>query len=142
VLELARLWTPADRYPEVTIERADALCLPYPDEAFDVALCSLALHHLSDEDAVTALREMERVTTAGWVVNDLLRDRVACGLIWALTRVVGADPYTRHDAPVSVMRAYTLPEYTELARRAGILQCEARAVPMYRALLVRDKTRR
>lgn len=139
VLELARRWTPSREYPEVTIAEADALRLPYRDGEFDVALCSLALHHFSDEDASRIIAEMERVTTGGWIVNDLLRSRVAYGLIWALSRAVRAHPLTCHDGPVSVMRAYTLSEYTELARRAGILDCEVRPVPMYRVVVYRQK---
>ncbi len=140
VLELARRWTPASEYPEVMIAEADALRLPYEDGAFDLALCSLALHHFSTDDASRIVSEMERVTTGGWIVNDLLRSRVAYGLIWALARAVRAHPLTCHDGPVSVMRAYTPSEYTELARRAGILDCEVRAVPMYRVLMYRQKT--
>ncbi|MGH7433903.1 MAG: methyltransferase domain-containing protein, partial [Candidatus Methylomirabilales bacterium] len=33
------------QYPEVSLEIADALALPYPAGSFDVVLCSLALHH-------------------------------------------------------------------------------------------------
>lgn len=139
VQNLARRLTPIQQYPEITIVEADALRLPFPDNAFDIALCSLALHHLSRDEAVTALREMERVTTTGFVVNDLLRDRLACALIWTLTRLVGANRLTRHDAPLSVLRAFTHAEYAAMARDAGISNFEARTAPMYRAVLVRDK---
>ena len=140
-LDLARRWTPAGEWPEITVETADATALPYPDGAFDVALCSLALHHLGPAGAVAALREMERVTTAGFVVNDLARSRTNRFLAWLVTRVAFVDPLSRHDAPVSVMRAYTLREYGELAVEAGIPNVVVRLVPMCRALIVRDRNR-
>lgn len=135
VLALARRLS--EGYPEITVEEADALALPHPDKSFDIALCSLAFHHFGPENCVRALREMERVAAHGFIVNDLRRDRIACALIWALTRLVRANRLTRHDAPLSVLRAYTLDEYAAMARKAGIPSFEVRTAPMYRALIVR-----
>lgn len=126
-------------YPEIAVEAADALALPYADDAFDIALCSLAFHHFGPENCVRVLRAMERIASGGFIVNDLRRDPVACALIWALTRIVGANRLTRHDAPLSVRRAYTIAEYVALARQAGIPGFEVRAAPMYRALIVRKR---
>jgi len=139
VLALAREHTPPDLYPEIRVESADAFALPYPDGAFDLALCSLAFHHFGYDRCVFLLREMERLTTRGFLVNDLLRDWVACGLIWGLTRLVGANRLTRHDGPLSVRRAYTRVEYGQMLRDAGIpdAECAVRRVPMYRAVAVR-----
>lgn len=136
-LELARRLS--KEYPEVTVVHADALALPWNDASFDIALCSLALHHLSRPNAVKALREMERVARAGFIVNDLVRERLPYALMWTLTRVVRAHPMTRHDGPLSVLRAFTLPEYGAMAREAGIPTIDVRRVPWFRAVLVRQK---
>jgi len=45
----------------VIFEVAAAQSLPFPDAAFDVVLCSLALHHLPENARATALAEMRRV---------------------------------------------------------------------------------
>lgn len=139
VLAFARTATPRDAYPEIRIVEGDAFALPYADDAFDIALCSLAFHHFGDERCVSLLREMERVSTRGFIVNDLRRDALACGLIWAVTRLVGANRLTRHDAPLSVLRAYTLPEYRAMAQESGIPDISVRSAPIYRAVLVRKK---
>ena len=73
LLQIAQQWTPPSEYPEITIEAADAFALPYPDGAFDYATCSLAFHHFGFSQCVKVLREMDRVTTRGLVVNDLVR---------------------------------------------------------------------
>jgi ubiquinone/menaquinone biosynthesis C-methylase UbiE len=136
VLAYARRETPPDQYPEIRVVEGDAFALDYPDRAFDVAVSSLAFHHFGPERCVPLLREMARVSGAGLIVNDLLRDSLACGLIWAVTRLVGAHRLTRHDAPLSVLRAYTRAEYRQMAREAGLSHCTARIVPMYRVVLV------
>jgi ribosomal protein L11 methylase PrmA len=45
----------------VTFEVAAAQSLPFADAAFDVVLCSLAVHHLPEDARVGALAEMRRV---------------------------------------------------------------------------------
>ena len=59
VIEAARLARPAlDRVAGLSLRVADGLALPYPDGAFDVAHCSMVVHHLEPADAVALLREM------------------------------------------------------------------------------------
>lgn len=98
----------------------DGLRLPFPDRSFDVVHASLLLHHLDPAAAVALLREMGRVARHGVVVNDLLRGRLAWLGAWLLTRVATRNRYTRHDAPLSVRRAYTVSELTSLLAAAGL----------------------
>ncbi len=139
VLQFTREQTHSSEYPEICVETADAFSLPYADGAFDFALCSLAFHHFGHDNCVRVLREMERVTTRGFIVNDLLRDRVPCALIWAVTRIARMNYLTCHDAPISVMRGYTRQEYTQMTRDAGIPRCQVRLAPLFRVVIVRDK---
>jgi ubiquinone/menaquinone biosynthesis C-methylase UbiE len=103
----------------VQIERQDALDLRYPDCAFDIALCTLALHHFDAEQATEVLRNLARVGHRV-VVFDAARSPVAYAGAWLLTRLWRMDPMTRHDAPMSVARSYKKLELAELARRAGL----------------------
>ena len=140
-LAVAARQTPTIHYPEIEIVHANAFALPYSDGAFDIALCSLAFHHFGRERCITLLREMERITTHGFIVNDLLRDRMAFYLITGLTRILGANRLTQHDAPLSVLRAYTVPEYREMLRATDLPESETdvKIRPMYRAVLTRRK---
>jgi ubiquinone/menaquinone biosynthesis C-methylase UbiE len=142
VLNLAKRMTPRMRYPGIEIEEADALALPYPDGAFDIALCSQTLHHFSRPQCLQILREMDRVTTIGFVVNDLIRDRTAAFWIQVWMWLTLAHPSTRHDAPTSVLRAFTMEEYADLLHDAGFDPCTTtlRRVPLYRATLIHQKT--
>lgn len=135
VLAYARKATPSDLYPEIRIIEGDVFALPYSDHTFDITLCSLAFHHFGYDRCVFLLREMNRLSSAGFIVNDLLRDALACGLIWILTRLVGAHPLTQHDGPLSVLRAYTKAEYTAMCRDANLPHCTVHVVPMYRVVI-------
>lgn len=93
--------------------------LPYPDRAFDVAHCSLVVHHLERGEAIAFLGELGRVARRGVVVNDLDRS----WRHWLGARLVGSiagSPYTRSDAPLSVRRAYRPSEQRGLLEAAGL----------------------
>jgi ubiquinone/menaquinone biosynthesis C-methylase UbiE len=121
VLDAARELRPGlDRLAGLELRVADGRVLPFPDEAFDVAHASLVLHHLEPRDAVAFLCELARVSRAGVVVNDLSRGRLHWAAAWALGRTLFRSAYTRHDAPLSVRRAYTAEEMADLLDDANL----------------------
>lgn len=135
VLEFARASTPTEAYPEIRLVTGDAFALAFADDTFDIVLCSLATHHFGYEKTVCLMREMERVSGSGWIINDLIRDRIGCFLAWLVTRLVGANRLTKNDAPLSVLRSYTLAEYKQMCRDAGLYDCTVHVAPMYRAVV-------
>lgn len=104
----------------VTLRLADGRRLPFEDGAFDVAHASLVIHHLEPRDAVALLSEMRRVARLGIVVNDLLRSRRAYLGARLLVALTTRNRLTRHDAPLSVRRAYTEAELRALLSEAGV----------------------
>jgi ubiquinone/menaquinone biosynthesis C-methylase UbiE len=120
VLAAARAVRPGlDRVADLKIAVADGLALPYPDGSFDIAHTSLVIHHLAPGDALGLLRELLRVARSGIVVNDLDRSWPTWLGAWLLAHTVARSRYTRHDGPLSVRRAYTRDEMTDLIREAG-----------------------
>jgi ubiquinone/menaquinone biosynthesis C-methylase UbiE len=101
---------------------ADALALPYPDNAFEVAHTSLTTHHFEPDELVRCLEELRRVSRLGVIVNDLDRNRVAWLGAWVLSHLFTRSPLTRHDAAVSVKRAYRPSEIARLAAEAGLVE--------------------
>ena len=118
VLTLARRQT-ADE-PAIEMVAADARTLPFDDGTFDVAHCSLLLHHLDPRDAVRTLEELARVSTRGVVINDLRRGLLPLVATWASITAFGRSPVTRHDGLISARRAYTLDELDGLIGGAGL----------------------
>ena len=126
----------------IRLMRGDAFQLPFADGSFDYALCSLAFHHWGMEGSLNALREMERVSRRGWLVNDLRRARSAWYLIRLVTALAGVNRLTRHDAPASVLRAYSLAEYEAMPRALGLTvgqEVQLKRSLFYRVALIREK---
>jgi ubiquinone/menaquinone biosynthesis C-methylase UbiE len=109
-----------DSKPGLEIAIADATSLPYSDRSFDIAHASLLVHHLEPAAARLLMSEMARVARVGVIVNDLVRSTPSWLAAWLLAHVLSGNPLTRHDAPLSVRRAYTLAELREFAQTAGL----------------------
>jgi 2-polyprenyl-3-methyl-5-hydroxy-6-metoxy-1,4-benzoquinol methylase len=97
----------------------DAIRDPLPD-GYDVVTCSLFLHHLTDDDAVTVLRRMRDASTGLVLVNDLARSWFNYLAVWLVCRVVTRSPVVHFDGPASVRSAFTPTEALTLAQRAGL----------------------
>jgi len=129
---------------EIRLVRGDAFNLPFADRSFDYVLCSLAFHHWGFERSVDALREMERVARRGWLVNDLRRAWSAWYLIRMVAALVGVNRLTRHDAPASVLRAYSLAEYADMPRAIHLepgRDVQVAPSRFYRVAMVREMGR-
>jgi ubiquinone/menaquinone biosynthesis C-methylase UbiE len=119
----------------VDVRVGSMLALDLPDGGVDVAACSLVMHHLDPPDALRALRELRRVARVGVVVNDLVRTRVGLRGVHVLARAATRNPITRHDAVVSVRRAYTRAELVDLVREAGLRPIRVRGALGYRVAI-------
>jgi len=115
-IEIARKLS-AD-YPEISFVEANILEWQ-PAGHYDVVLCSLALHHFSDEDAVRLLRRCRELSRKFVLVSDLRRGWVASLGVYLLTALIFREPMTRYDGRLSAARAFSFAEVDDLAGRAG-----------------------
>jgi 2-polyprenyl-3-methyl-5-hydroxy-6-metoxy-1,4-benzoquinol methylase len=116
-----------------TLEMAQKLSVPYPEisfveanilewrpaEPYDVVFCTLALHHFSDDDAVRVLQRCRELSHKFVLVSDLRRSWMATISVHLLTATVFREPMTKHDARLSIARAFSFSEMNQLAQRAG-----------------------
>jgi 2-polyprenyl-3-methyl-5-hydroxy-6-metoxy-1,4-benzoquinol methylase len=115
-IEIARKLS-AD-YPEISFVEANILEWR-PAGPYDIVLCSLALHHFSDVDAMRLLRRCRELSQKFVVVSDLRRGLLATIGVYLLTALIFREPMTRHDGRVSAARAFSFAELDDLAARAG-----------------------
>ena len=115
-LEIAKKLSAA--YPEISFRETNILDWS-PAEAYDTVLCTLVLHHFSDEDAVKVLRRCRESSRDFVLVSDLRRGLLATAGVYLLTALIFREPMTRYDARLSVERAFSFSEMRTLAVRAG-----------------------
>ena len=119
--------------------QADALALPFPPDSFDLALCALAFHHFGFEASARVLTAMDRLTTRGFVVSDLRRDQLTYWGVRAALTLGRSHPFTRHDGPASVRRAWTPSEYRKMVGLSGVPGVRVHTHWYFRIALVQDK---
>jgi hypothetical protein len=105
-------------YPEISYIAGDILKWS-PIKPHDMALCTLALHHFSDEDAVKVLRRCSELASKFVLVSDLRRELFLKAGVDFLTALIFREPMTRHDARLSAARAFSFSEMRGLALEAG-----------------------
>ena len=122
-------------HPALQFVHGDGEALPYPDGAFDVVMCNLALHHFEPPAAERLLREVRRVAKVTPVVCDLRRSSLAYLAARVYTQILTRNRLTKHDGPLSVRRAYTPLEALALARGAGWRAPSVRSSAFFRMTL-------
>jgi 2-polyprenyl-3-methyl-5-hydroxy-6-metoxy-1,4-benzoquinol methylase len=106
-------------YPEIKFTEGDVLTCCEEGAPYDIVLCSLALHHFGEEDAVRLLARCRELSSKFVLVSDLQRGFVATVGVYLLTALIFRDPMTRTDGRLSAARAFSFAEFRTLAERAG-----------------------
>ena len=90
-----------DRHPGVDVRQASAEDLPFPDDAFNVALAQLVVHFMSDP--LAGLTEMRRVTRPGGVIAACVWDHAGgkgpLGAFWQTARELDPGVHDEGDLP-------------------------------------------
>lgn len=106
-------------FPEIVFREGDVRTfLPSPGDDYDYALCSLALHHFSEDDAVRILLRLREIPRYGAMAADLSRGLVCSIGAWLITQFLYREPMTVDDARASARRAFSPAEFRALICRA------------------------
>ena len=108
------------KFEEISPVQANALTLPFDDNAFDYAICSLFTHHLTDEQIPVALGEMSRVARRGIVVIDLERSVTAWLLYQLFCLAYRISRLVHQDGSLSIRKGFTCREMIEIGNGADL----------------------
>lgn len=112
-------------FPEIDFVEGDVLTFE-SETPYDIVLCSLALHHFSEADAVRLLARAAKLSRRDVLVADLRRGLLASVGVHLLTALLFREPMTQIDGRLSAARAFSFAEFNALARRAGWTNFEHR----------------
>ncbi len=114
-LELAR--RASSEYPEIRFISGDVRTFE-STESYDLVLCTQSLHHFSEEDAATVLRQCRALSHRYVLVADFERSWVTLLGAQVITSLFYPEPATRADAAISARRAFSFHELRALAEAA------------------------
>ena len=128
-------------FPEITAVRSDALRLPFADNVFDYAMCSLFTHHFKDDQVITILRELARVARRRVFVIDLHRHPIAYYFYTTVGHLFLHTRLLREDGALSILRSFKPDELWRLAQRAQLEDVTVKRAFPYRLVLAASPPR-
>ncbi|WP_420151671.1 methyltransferase domain-containing protein [Spirosoma sp.] len=92
---------PAVSYAEMNVFENDFAALDY-----DIALCTLTLHHFSDKDILQLMGLLANKARLGIVINDLHRSALAYRLFQLICFVFRLSKLSKDDGLISILRGF------------------------------------
>jgi hypothetical protein len=126
-------------WPEISLLQGDAWTPPFPAGSVDIVISSLFLHHFSEAELVQLLPIWVGLARRCLVMSDLVRHPLPYWFMKLMSPVFARSPMTRHDAAVSIRRAYRPQELRAVAAAAGFREAQIFRHFPYRMTLVIDQ---
>lgn len=109
--------TQSINYPNIKFQKVDVFLDENLIPNCDIALCTLFLHHFSNEKIENLLKTLIEKTTIGLIVNDLERNKYAFNLFKIASNLFLKTKTARHDGLVSVARGFKREELQEISKK-------------------------
>jgi 2-polyprenyl-3-methyl-5-hydroxy-6-metoxy-1,4-benzoquinol methylase len=92
-------------FPEISYRKEDVLAKEFETQTYDIALCTLFLHHFEDAVAINLIQTLLKNARMGVIVNDLHRHWLAYYLFKLLTLVIN-NHMVKTDGLISILRGF------------------------------------
>lgn len=93
-------------YPNIIYRCENIFSKSFSELNYDIALCTLTLHHFKNEDIIRLLTLFNKNSKLGFVVNDLHRNSVAYRLFQLICFVFRMNKMSRTDGLTSILRGF------------------------------------
>ena len=123
---------------EITLIQGDAHALPFAESSVDFVISSLFMHHFTAQELTQVLPQWARLARQSLIMSDLVRHPAPYWFMKATSPIFARSSITRHDAAVSIRRAYRPHELERIAAEAGLAQAQVYTCFPYRLILVID----
>ncbi|KAA3623100.1 MAG: methyltransferase domain-containing protein [Flavobacterium sp.] len=107
----------SEAYPGIEFITMDVFSEEFETVECDIAICSLFLHHFTDEQVEVLLKKLYARTKVGVVINDLERSRIAFVLFKIVSTLFVRTKTARNDGLISIARAFKIKELEAFSRQ-------------------------
>lgn len=106
-------------------QNIEYLCLDiFSDEfarlEYDIVLCTLTLHHFTNEQILNIITIFNNNAGLGIVVNDLHRSKLAYRLFKLICKVFSLSKMSREDGLVSILRGFKKDELEQFSKKINL----------------------
>jgi 2-polyprenyl-3-methyl-5-hydroxy-6-metoxy-1,4-benzoquinol methylase len=93
-------------YPEISYAVMDVFSTEFASLQYDIALCTLTLHHFTDKEILQLMKVFVDKAGLGIVINDLHRSALAYGLFQVICFVFRLNRMSEQDGLISILRGF------------------------------------
>jgi 2-polyprenyl-3-methyl-5-hydroxy-6-metoxy-1,4-benzoquinol methylase len=102
-------------YQCIDIFSPDFAAMPY-----DIVLCTLTLHHFTNEQILNIITIFNNNAHTGIIINDLHRNKIAYRLFEMVCVVFNLSKMTREDGLVSILRGFKKKELEDFSKKLNL----------------------
>lgn len=107
-------------FPDIEYECVDIFSSDFTSVKYDIALCTLTLHHFTNEQILDIISIFNKNATVGIVVNDLHRSKMAYRLFEMICSVFNLSSMSREDGLVSILRGFKKRELEDFSKKLNL----------------------
>ena len=110
----------SQEYPNIEYKCVDIFSEDFKTMKFDIILCTLTLHHFTNEQILKIISIFNNNAEIGIIVNDLHRSKTAYRLFEIICVVFNLNSMSREDGLISILRGFRKKELVEFSQKLNL----------------------
>ena len=107
-------------YPEISYSSLNIFDEEFTALNYDIAVCTLTLHHFTDQDIISLMTLLANKAKLGIVINDLQRSALAYRLFQLICFVFRLNTMSREDGLTSILRGFKKKDLEKLSKQLSL----------------------
>jgi len=107
-------------YPNIEYVCIDIFSENFNYLKYDIVLCTLTLHHFTNNQILNIITTFINNATIGVVINDLHRSKMAYRLFQLICTLFSLNKMSREDGLVSILRGFKKQELEEFSKKLNL----------------------
>jgi 2-polyprenyl-3-methyl-5-hydroxy-6-metoxy-1,4-benzoquinol methylase len=107
-------------YPNIDYQCVDIFSEDFKTLKFDIIVCTLTLHHFTNEQILNIITTFRDKAKTGIIINDLHRSKLAYRLFELICFIFKLNRMSRQDGLVSILRGFKKNELEEFSKKLNL----------------------
>ena len=117
---IARARKKSEGISHLTFSTQNILTLDAATAGCDIILCTLTMHHFTDQQICTFIKTFVQLASTGVIINDLQRSKIAYRLFQLFSGIFMKSKIAKYDGKVSIARAFKKEELETYSKQLAL----------------------
>lgn len=107
-------------FPNIEYLCLDIFSADFNAIEYDIVLCTLTLHHFTEEQILNIITTFNKNANIGIIINDLHRSKLAYRLFQIVCTIFNLNKMSRQDGLVSILRGFKKKELENFSKKLNL----------------------